>query len=131
VTVFSQRIAILGGTGFIGGHVAAEFAEAGFDVACFGSRDFDLCDAAAVGALTPAIGPEDVLFLAAVIPPRLGRDRATMLRNIAMAETVCRFLERAACGALVYMRRKRHCRRALGSIPSTSTGSGTSCASGC
>lgn len=97
------RIAVLGGTGFIGRHVADEFAEAGVAVARFGSRDFDLSEPSSADALAKAIGPEDVVFFGAVIPPRLGRDRATMLRNIAMGETVSRFLDRAGCARLVYM----------------------------
>jgi UDP-glucose 4-epimerase len=98
-----RRLAVLGGTGFVGGHVAREFAERGVETTRLGSRDFDLSQPSSVDALVKAVGPEDMLFFAAVIPPRLGRDRATMLRNVAMAETVCRLLERARCARLVYM----------------------------
>ena len=98
-----RRVAVLGGTGFIGHHVADEFARAGVEVARLGSRDFDLSDPSSSDALARAFGPQDVVFFGAVIPPRLGRDRATMLRNVAMGETVSRLLERAPCAGLVYM----------------------------
>jgi UDP-glucose 4-epimerase len=97
------RAVVLGGTGFIGAHVAREFASAGLDVRALGTVDFDLADPAAVDRLEPLLGPGTVLFFASVIPPRLGRDRATMLRNVAMGDHVCRALERVACNALVYM----------------------------
>lgn len=97
------RVVVLGGTGFIGRHVSEEFASVGVEVACFGSRDFDLAEPSSAQALSRVVGPRDLIFFGATIAPRLGRDRATMLRNIAMGDTVCRVLERSPCGGLVYM----------------------------
>jgi len=80
-----------------------EFVGAGITVVSYGSRDIDLCEPSSADLLLTKVGSADALFFAAVIPPRKGRDRPTMLRNIQMADTVCRFLERSPCAHLIYM----------------------------
>ncbi len=82
------RVALLGGSGFVGQALAAVFADLGTEVWAPTSAEVDLTDPASVPALAAGVRDSAVVFLAALTPNR-GRDNATLRKNILMAEHVC------------------------------------------
>src|SRR3954463_13595376 len=68
-------IAVTGGTGFLGWHVAGELRRAGAQVLALGSRDFDLRRRHQIDRMLREIRPQGVVHLAASVGG-LGANRA-------------------------------------------------------
>ena len=66
------------------------------------SRDVDLADAAAAGALAERLHPHDVVVFLAALTPDKGRDSGTLMRNLAMARAVCEATRRVQIAQLIY-----------------------------
>jgi nucleoside-diphosphate-sugar epimerase len=63
----------------------------------------DLLDSDATGSLAALLRDDDALVVLAGIPPRRGRDLATMVRNIQMAVHICAALARQPVVHVIYM----------------------------
>jgi UDP-glucose 4-epimerase len=98
----AARVVILGARGFVARALAAGLAADGIAVLAIGSSTLNLSDPSAVLRLTDTIQDGDVLVMAAALTPEKGRDAATMIRNIRMAEHVAVVIKSRPFSQLVY-----------------------------
>jgi GDP-L-fucose synthase len=75
VRLAGATVAVTGGTGFLGRHVAAELAEHGATVAALGRADYDLRRRAEAERMLAELRPDAVVHLAAVVGG-IGANRA-------------------------------------------------------
>jgi GDP-L-fucose synthase len=75
VRLSGARVAVTGGTGFLGRHVAAELAAHGAEVAALGRADYDLRRRAEAERMLAELRPDAVVHLAAVVGG-IGANRA-------------------------------------------------------
>jgi len=98
-----MRVVILGARGFVARALADALSAAHVPVRAISRHEIDLLNGDAVERLAAAIGPDDTVVMPAALTPDRGRDVATLMKNLKMAETVCQALTRAACAHLVYV----------------------------
>jgi UDP-glucose 4-epimerase len=97
------RVVVLGAGGVIGKALLGRLNADGIAVLGLGSADIDLQDAAAAAKLRGVLEPNDaVVFLSALTPDK-GRDIATLMKNLRMAEAVAEAMAAVKCRQLVYM----------------------------
>jgi GDP-L-fucose synthase len=65
--VEGARVAVTGGTGFLGRHVARQLVDEGADVAALGRADYDLRERTQIDAMLRDVRPDAVVHLAAVV----------------------------------------------------------------
>jgi len=96
------RAVLLGATGFIGAAIQQQLNSAAITTVALGSADINLLDSAASDRLGEILRPDDSVVVLAALTPDKGRDIATLMKNLAMMQTVCAALEKSGCGHLVY-----------------------------
>ena len=96
------RVVVLGAGGFLGRALLAACAGAGVATRPLGSRDIDLAEPSAAARLAGELRADDVLVFLSAITPDKGRDSAALMRNLAMARTVCEAVRGVALAQLVY-----------------------------
>jgi nucleoside-diphosphate-sugar epimerase len=97
------RVVVLGATGFVAGALIRSFQGAAQACRAIGAREVDLTLPGSVAQLAAILQPTDSLVMCAALTPRKGRDRATFLKNIAMADHVCAALAESPCAHVVYI----------------------------
>lgn len=97
------RIVVVGAGGFIGRALCAILKEAKLDHLALGSGDIDLTAADGAAKLAAKLEAGDAVVMLSALTPDKGRDRATFLRNIAMADAVCGAIEAKAPSQVVYI----------------------------
>lgn len=102
-TLRLSRVVILGASGVIGRALTPFLVDRGVSVAMVESSELDLLDPDAPGRLAGLFRHDDALVVLAGIPPRRGRDLATMVRNIQMAINVCAALSRQPVAHVIYL----------------------------
>jgi nucleoside-diphosphate-sugar epimerase len=88
------RVVVLGAKGFVADALIASLCREGIPCRPVGSAEVDLIDCTAVERLRRILAPHDTLVMTSAITPEHGRDSATFLRNVKMADHVCT----ALCG---------------------------------
>ena len=96
------RVVVLGASGFLGRRLVEACRRADVPAVGLSSRDVDLADAAAAGALAERLHPHDVVVFVAALTPDKGRDSGTLMRNLAMARAVCEATRRVQIAQLIY-----------------------------
>ncbi len=96
------RVVILGANGFVARALAARLRLSGAKVLSIGSADIDLADAASSGQLGAALQAGDAVVMAAALTPDRGRDIATLIRNMKMAEAIVNAIKDKALRQFVY-----------------------------
>jgi UDP-glucose 4-epimerase len=97
------RAVILGCGGVLGKALLDRLKADGIAVLGLGSADIDLQGAEAAEELRGVLRPDDaVVFLSALTPDK-GRDIATLMKNLRMAEAVAGAIAAVKCRHLVYM----------------------------
>jgi len=98
-----ERVVLLGGSGFIGSHIARSLTEEGIDTYSVRSSDLDLNSQHAREMLVDIIRPTDSIVMLAAL--RLGRkhDEDAFLANIAMATNLCHVVRVKGCVHMVYI----------------------------
>ena len=98
-----SRVVILGASGVIGRALTPFLLDRGVSVAALESSDLDLLDPNASRLLAGRLRHDDALVVLAGLPPRRGRDLATMVRNIQMATNVCAALSEQPVAHVIYL----------------------------
>jgi UDP-glucose 4-epimerase len=96
------RVVILGARGFVAPSLAASLANDRVDVLAIGSSAMDLCDPDSGPRLAAILRGGDVVVMTAALTPEKGRDIATMMRNLRMAEHVAAAIGGIPLAQLVY-----------------------------
>lgn len=96
------RVVLLGSRGFVGAAIARRLITESVNHIGIGSSEVDLSDASAVAKLTGILKPTDAVVMLSALTPDKGRDAATLMKNLAMMQHLCRALETTGCAHLVY-----------------------------
>ncbi len=97
------RVVLLGARGFISAALYHRLQAEGIAALALGSADVDLATAAAAEKLAGLLQPADSVVMLAALTPDKGRDIATLMKNLAMMQSVCAALEKTGCAHLVYV----------------------------
>lgn len=96
------RVVVLGAHGFIGKAIRRQIEAQGIPVIAPTSTEIDLYEATAVDRLVDLLKPSDAVVMLAALTPDKGRDIATLMKNLALMQSVCAALEKSGCTHLVY-----------------------------
>lgn len=97
------RILVVGARGFIGSHLVRSLIESSIPVNGLSSCDVDLTKEGADQVLGEYLSSSDTIVFISALTPDRGKDRATMMNNLIMADNVCRAIEKVGCRRLVYV----------------------------
>jgi len=97
------RVVILGAGGFLSPELTRLLAADGVPTRAIGSREIDLTAADAGERLAAELRPDDAVIMAAALTPDKGRDIATLMKNLRMAESVCAAIGRSKPAHFVYI----------------------------
>lgn len=97
-----ERVVLLGARGFIGAAVKRQLEAQDVPTLALTSADVNLADAVAAEALVTLIKPADAVVMLAALTPDKGRDITTLMKNLAMMQSVCAALDKTGCTHLVY-----------------------------
>ncbi len=97
------RVVILGANGFIPRALAASLAAEKIASVAVGSRHVDLTAPDAGSALAALLQPGDAVVMAAALTPDKGRDAATLMKNLRMAENVAAAIATRPVAHLIYL----------------------------
>lgn len=98
-----RRVLILGASGFIARDLTRLLAAEGIDHRAVGSSEIDLVAPESVAQLQATAREGDALVITSGLTPDKGRDVATLMKNLAMAQHVAAFLETAKCAHVIYI----------------------------
>jgi UDP-glucose 4-epimerase len=101
--VLPARILLLGADGFLAHELRLVFAADGLHVRAVGSKELDLTGVDAVGRLKALFQTDDAVVMTAGVTPDKGRDVATLMNNLRMAESVCAAIEQNPPAHFVYI----------------------------
>jgi len=101
--IMPARVVILGGGGFLVPEITRLLSLAAVPTRAIGSKTIDLTTPDAAKGLAGEILPSDAVVMAAALTPDKGRDIATLMKNLRMAESVCAALLRAKPAHLLYV----------------------------
>lgn len=98
-----ERVVLLGGSGFVGKALTALLREKNMPVQSFSSRELDLLALDAADQVTDLLRDGDAVVMLSALTPDKGRDIATLMRNLRMAEAVCAAFSRRPVAHVVYV----------------------------
>ena len=98
-----SRVVLLGAGGFISPELQRLLRDSGIPVRAVGSKEVDLTASESAGLLATLLQPEDCVVMASALTPDKGRDIATMMKNLRMAENVCAAIAVAKPAHFVYI----------------------------
>ena len=96
------RVVLLGVRGFIGAAVKRQLEAQDVPTLALTSADVNLADSGAAEALATLLNPADAVVMLAALTPDKGRDINTLMKNLAMMQSVCATLQRTGGTHLVY-----------------------------
>ena len=97
------RVVVLGARGLIGCVLVHKLGAVEIPVVPLGSSDIDLCSESAAEQVTEIIATGDTLVMLSALTPDKGRDTVTFVRNVKMADAVCRAIVEKPPAHVVYM----------------------------
>jgi nucleoside-diphosphate-sugar epimerase len=98
-----ERAVLLGAGGFIGKAILAKLQGLGIPVLPLRSAELNLAEPAAAERLAGMLRSTDAVVMLAALTPDKGRDISTLMKNLAMMQSVCAALEKTGCAHLVYV----------------------------
>lgn len=98
-----KRAVLIGARGFLAARLSARLRTTGIPTVALGSADIDLTAVGAADTLLARLQPGDAIVMLSALTPDKGRDRATLLRNLAMADAVCTAIPKAEAAQVVYI----------------------------
>ena len=96
------RVVVLGASGFIGKAVMEKLRAQSIASLGVSSADIDLASPAAADKLVAMLKPTDAMVMLSALTPDRGRDIATLMKNLAMMQSLCAALAKTGCAHLVY-----------------------------
>ena len=100
-TSLPERVVLLGARGFVGSAIRQRCEIRGLPVHAVAATDIDFTDRASAEALSALFRRGDAIVFVSALTPDRGKDIATLMKNLAMAEHVCAAL--AAASGLVHV----------------------------
>ncbi|RJF76868.1 NAD-dependent epimerase/dehydratase family protein [Azospirillum cavernae] len=97
------RTVVVGARGFVGRRVTRTLEQCGWPVLALGSDSLDLLADDAAARLAEQLRPDDAMVFVSALTPDRGRDIATFMKNLTMAEAACRALAAQPIRHLVYI----------------------------
>lgn len=97
------RVVVLGAKGFVASDLLGHLATLGVATEAVGAAQVDLRSPDSVTALAEILKPDDALVFVSALTPDRGRDIATLMANLAMAQHVCAAIEASPCNHIVYV----------------------------
>jgi UDP-glucose 4-epimerase len=97
------KVLILGAGGFLSPVLRRHLEAHGSNVVAIGRAALDLTEPDSGPRLSEQIGSRDVVVMAAALTPDKGKNAATLMANLRMAETVSRALEQARPSQFIYI----------------------------
>ncbi len=98
-----ERVIILGASGFIARDLVRTLTAEQIEHRAIGSAEIDLTQPQSVAQLHSAIREGDALVICSGLTPDKGRDVATLMKNLTMAQHLAAFLETAKCAHVIYI----------------------------
>jgi len=98
-----MRVIVLGSRGFVARALTDSLSATSTAVVAVSSEHVDLLKSDAVEALSAHLRPDDAMVMPAALTPDKGRDVATFMKNLTMANHVCHALAAAPCCHLIYI----------------------------
>ena len=99
----TSRVVVLGASGFVDGALVRLLEAERQPCRAIGASEIDLTAPSAVSRLAAILQPADALVMCSALTPEHGRDRATFLKNLAMADHVCAAIAQSPCAYVVYI----------------------------
>jgi UDP-glucose 4-epimerase len=100
--ILPARVVILGANGFVARALAAKLAASQTPVLALSSQELDLTSPTAGKTLASRLQSTDSVVMTSALTPEKGRDTATLIKNLQMAEQVANALAIQPCAHLVY-----------------------------
>lgn len=97
------RAVILGARGFVGRYLHPLLEAEDIPVLAIGSQDLDLAAVDTSERLAAQLRDDDAVVMLSAITPDKGRDTTALLRNLAMAKTVCDAIAKQPVAHIVYI----------------------------
>jgi UDP-glucose 4-epimerase len=98
-----SRVVVLGIHGFVATRLIQLLGSGSTPCRPVGSSEVDLIAPSAPEKLGDILEPDDAVVVTSALTPEKGRDRATYLKNVAMIENLCAFLDKTPCAHVVYV----------------------------
>lgn len=98
-----KRVVLLGSSGFVGKNLLPLLVKKEIETLSFNSTDLDLTQSESILKLKKELRPDDSLVFISAITPDRGRDAATLIKNLKMAENVGLALQDTPIGHFVYI----------------------------
>jgi len=96
------RVVVLGARGFIGKALLARLLAQDVPALGLSSSDIDLAAPLAAEKLAASLKSTDAVVMLSALTPDRGRDIATLMKNLAMMQSLCAALAKTGCAHLVY-----------------------------
>jgi nucleoside-diphosphate-sugar epimerase len=96
-------VVVLGSRGFVGSKLLDSLQSQALACRAVPRNEVDLCEPGAADTLRDILDPEDAVVAASALTPERGRDVATLMKNLRMAESLAQVLEARPCAHLVYI----------------------------
>lgn len=97
------RIVVVGAGGFVGRALCSLLSASKINYLALGSGNVDLSATDGAARLAAKLEAGDAVVMLSALTPDKGRDRATFMRNLAMANSVCSAIEAKAPSHVVYI----------------------------
>lgn len=98
-----SRVVLIGAYGFLGRKLTDSFNSQQIEYLPIDLPEVDLTAPNSIEKLLEEIKPEDSVVFTSALTPDKGKDRGAMLKNIAMMNHFCQFLENGRCAYIVYL----------------------------
>lgn len=93
---------MLGAGGLIGAAIRRQVDAQGIAAMTPASAELNLAEDIAADRLASLLKPSDVVVMLAALTPDKGRGIATLMKNMAMMQSVCKAIEATGCAQLIY-----------------------------
>jgi UDP-glucose 4-epimerase len=97
-----KRVVVIGSRGVIGKPTVDRLTTKNIAVRAVPADELDLLSDGATDRLAGILEPDDSMVMFSALTPDKGRDIATLMKNLTMAETVCAAIEKSGCAHAIY-----------------------------